>query len=395
MNESILVAAFWICAGAVIYAYLGYPLAVRAWVFARGEAIPTRASATVSEGELRRSVSVVLTVHDEADRIRTRLDELAALVTAWQYSGEVIVVTDGCTDGTAAAARAHPSALVRVVELVQRAGKAHALSRGCAVARGDILVFADARQHWATDAISRLVDNFTCPEVGAVSGELVLAPAAGVLAGVGLYWRYEKWLRSNEARLHSTVGVSGAIAAVRRELFIPIPKGILIDDLYWPLQVVMRGHRVAYDPRAVAYDRLPDNARSEFRRKVRTLSGNFQLMVALPRALLPWTNPIWVQFMSHKVLRLFVPWLLMGLLLTSALLSGPFFRLAFWAQVGFYSLAAFGLKAGTGSQSRLLAFASSFIVLNAAAWLAFWVFILGGAGVAWRKASYDRAARHD
>src|SRR5438132_2819396 len=118
------------------------------------------------------------------------------------------------------------------------------------------------------------------------------------------------------------VGATGAISALRRELFRPIPAGTIVDDVYWPLQVALQGFRVVLDPRALAYDRLPERTRDEFRRKVRTLSGNLQLVARLPETLLPWRNPVWFQFVSHKLLRLVVPWALLGLLATSALLPG-------------------------------------------------------------------------
>ena len=149
---------------------------------------------------------------------------------------------------------------MRIIELSENEGKAQALSRGCAAAQGEILVFADARQRWAADALQRLLENFDRPGVGAVSGDLVIEAPPGVLAGVGLYWRYEKWLRRNEGRVHSTVGVSGSICAVRRQLFQADSPRVLLDDLYWPLEVVMQGRRVVYDGRALAYDRLPGPA---------------------------------------------------------------------------------------------------------------------------------------
>jgi len=224
---------------------------------------------------------------------------------------------------------------------------------------------------------------------------LVIEAASGVLAGVGLYWRYEKWLRRNEARLHSTVGVSGSICAVRRELFRPIPRGVLLDDLYWPLQVVMQGRRVVYDERALAYDRLPDRPVDEFRRKVRTLSGNFQLAAMLPQALLPWRNPIWVQFFSHKILRLVIPWLLMAVFFASALVNAPLYRTFFLAQLLFYGLAASVLAFGPASGWRVGTVAASFVVMNAAAWLAFWVWICGRSDAAWKKVAYDAPLRLD
>jgi poly-beta-1,6-N-acetyl-D-glucosamine synthase len=382
--QLLLKGMFWLGVATVIYVYALYPMVV--WMLARLRRERAGSSAALTATP---TFSVVLAVHDEAARISGRLDELLALIRTTARSAEVIVVADGCADGTAGLARSHPSSLVRVIELPENEGKARALSRGCEAAKGDILVFADARQRWAADSLQRLLENFERAEVGAVSGELVIDAPPGVLAGVGIYWRYEKWLRRNEGRLHSTVGVSGSICAVRRELFRPIPRGVLLDDLYWPMQVAMQGRRVIYDERAIAYDRLPDHPADEFRRKVRTLSGNFQLAAILPQALLPWRNPIWVQFVSHKLLRLVVPWMLLALFVASSLLDGPLYRIAFVGQLVFYGLAVLALAGGPVSTWRLATAAASFVVLNAAAWLAFWVWICGRAEGAWKKVAYD------
>jgi cellulose synthase/poly-beta-1,6-N-acetylglucosamine synthase-like glycosyltransferase len=383
MAQLLLKGTFWLGVSTVLYVYLLYPVLIWALAGVRRERRGAGAPRTTA------AFSVVLAVHDEAARISARLDEFVTQIGTTGRSAEVIVVADGCTDATAALARAHPSPLVRVIELPENEGKARALSRGSEVAKGDILVFADARQRWAAASLPRLLENFNRPEVGAVTGELVLDVADGVLGGVGLYWRYEKWLRRNEGRLHSTVGVSGSISAVRRELFRPIPRGVLLDDLYWPLQVVMRGRRVVYDERAVAYDRLPERSADEFRRKVRTLSGNFQLAAVLPQALLPWRNPIWAQFVSHKLLRLVVPWMLLAVFLASSLLDGTLYRIALGVQVIFYGLALIALAGGPGSRWRAATSAAAFVVLNAAAWLAFWVWICGRAEGAWKKVAYD------
>jgi cellulose synthase/poly-beta-1,6-N-acetylglucosamine synthase-like glycosyltransferase len=383
MVQLLLKGTFWLGASTVLYVYLVYPLLI--WALARMRRERRGADTRPTTADF----SVVLAVHDEAARISGRLDELVSLIGSTGRGAELIVVADGCTDATAVLARAHPSPLVRVIELPENEGKARALSRGCEVAKGDILVFADARQRWAATSLQRLLENFNRPEVGAVTGELMLDVPAGALAGVGLYWRYEKWLRRNEGRLHSTVGVSGSISAVRRELFRPIPQGVLLDDLYWPLQVVMQGRRVVYEEGAIAYDRLPDSAKDEFLRKVRTLSGNFQLAAALPQALLPWRNPIWVQFVSHKLLRLAVPWLLLAVFLASSLLGRPLYQAAFWAQALFYAVAIIALAGGPGSRWRLASAAAGFVVLNAAAWLAFWVWSCGRAEGSWRKVAYD------
>ena len=133
---------------------------------------------------------------------------------------------------------------IRVIALPTNLGKAAALNAGWAAASHPLLVFADARQTWAPDAIERITENFADPSVGAVSGDLVVESPTGVMAGFGLYWRFEKWLRRTESRFDSLVSVTGSICAVRRELFRPIPNGTILDDVYWPLLVAMGGYRV-------------------------------------------------------------------------------------------------------------------------------------------------------
>ncbi|MBY0230438.1 MAG: glycosyltransferase family 2 protein [Gemmataceae bacterium] len=371
-------AVFWGCAAVVLYAYLAYPLLVAVLARLFGKAVRRGPAGGLT-------VSFVVCARDEEQHIDKRLMELQAILEGTGVSGEIILVSDGSRDRTCQIARAYSR--VRLVEIAQGIGKSAALSRGVEEARGEIVVFADVRQAWAPDALELLLENFADPQVGAVSGDLVVTSGAGAMEGVGLYWRFEKWLRGQESRLWSQVGVTGAISAVRRALFRPIPAGILLDDVHWPLEVAMQGYRVVHDSRALAYDRLPARAGDEFRRKVRTLSGNFQLAARLPSALLPWRNPVWLQWVSRKLARLVVPWAMLGLLSTNALmLESPFYLGLFAAQLLGVGLGLVGLATGKGG--RLASAAASFLVLNAAAWVAFWVWVTGRARSAWRKVDY-------
>jgi biofilm PGA synthesis N-glycosyltransferase PgaC len=373
--------AFWTCVAVALYPYLFYPLALA--VAARLWGRPTWSAPGHAV-----SVSIIVAAHNEAAIIGRRVAELVALVRA-TAGGEVIVVSDGSTDGTVQAAQMAGGSEVRVIERLERGGKAAALGAAAASATGEILILADTRQTWSPNALAYLLENFADPDVGAVSGNLMVETVPGVMAGVGLYWRFEKWLRKSEGRLRAVVGVTGAIAAVRRELFRPPPPGTVLDDVYWPLCVAMQGYRVIYDGRAHAFDRLPDRPRDEFRRKVRTLSGNLQLAALLPGALLPWSNPIWWQFLSHKLARLVAPWALLGLLATNLVLIAPIYRLTLAAQLGLYALGLIGLTGGRLGRSRLSGAAGSFLVLNAAAWVAAWVWISGGTGASWKKVHYE------
>lgn len=373
--------AFWLPLLGILYAYVGYPLCivVAAKLFGR----PPRPS-----GRPPRSVSIIIAAHNEESCIATRISELTKQIARLTIPGELIVVSDGSTDNTVAVARACAHGGTHVIDLEANEGKAVALNAGCAAATGEIFVFADARQTWAPDALEQLLKSFRDPTVGAVSGNLVLDSPLDSLTGVGAYWRFEKWLRKQESRLHSLIGVTGAISACRAALYKSIPKGTLLDDVYWPLQVAMQRFRIIHETDAVAYDRLPLNAGGEFRRKVRTLCGMFQLLVLCPQAWIPWRNPVWVQLISHKFLRLLVPWGMLSILAANIALAGPFYRIALWIQLGFYLLGLIGLSSTSRRWLALTRAIASFILLNCAAWLAFWVWLLGNSRRTWSKVPY-------
>lgn len=386
MNTALSVI-FWSSVLLVAYTYVIYPLIIQLlskW-FGRDTEFPAASTATSSP-----SISIILAAHNEAANLARRLDDLL-LGTAGKRV-EILVVSDGSTDATAAIARGFGNRGVTLIDLESRQGKAAALSLGARMAQNEILVLADVRQTWGTGAVDALLAPFADAAVGAVGGELELVASHGVLRGVGAYWRFEKWLRAREARLHSTVGVSGAIAACRRCLFPAIPDGTVLDDVYWPLCVVMSGHRVIFESRAKAFDQLPASPSHEFRRKVRTQAGLFQLIPRLPRAALPSGNRVWFQLWSHKLLRLAVPWALLAMMATAAALEGFIHRTAFWSTVILFLVAGLGFISETARRAKIVSVASSFILLNAAAWWAFWVWVVGGVSDSWRKSAYEDGA---
>jgi cellulose synthase/poly-beta-1,6-N-acetylglucosamine synthase-like glycosyltransferase len=381
MMTSLVELSFWICVVLIFYTYWAYPVAIA--IAARLCPRPVRPT-----GPRPTSVSIVLALYNEEKAVAPRLEELTGILAASGAEGEIVVISDGSTDGTADRAREFASRGVRVLELPTNLGKAAALTRACSFARNEILVFADARQKWCPEAIDALLENFADPDVGGVSGDLVLQESNGLLAGLGLYWNYERWLRRNESLVGSAVGVTGAICAVRRKLFRPIPPGTILDDVYWPLQVVLQGYRIVRNPRALAYDQLPKRASDEYHRKVRTLAGNYQLLLNVPGALLPWRNPIWIQFISHKVLRLLVPWAMVIALASSALLPGKLYQAAFLGQLALYLLGLVGLISRAASRLRGVSAAASFLILHAAAAAAAWVCMSGRSNRSWKKVQH-------
>lgn len=363
---------FWASVGLMLYVYVGYPalLGVWAWLKApRDEDVPTPAAMP--------GVTVIIAARNEALRLPARIENLLAS----DYPADrlqIVVASDGSTDRTADALAPYGSRVELI--LLPPGGKARALNAAAARARHPILVFADARQRFAPDAIRRLVRHFSRLSIGAVSGELVLdceaelgldatpqaelklgattdgrpnavtpssssaSSASTVGDGVGLYWRYEKWLRRRESIVDSTLGVTGAIYAMRRSLWQPLPPDTLLDDVLAPMRVVLQGYRVIFDGSARAYDETSKDALAEMRRKVRTLAGNFQLIAQEPRLLVPGLNRVWFQFTSHKLARLAAPYALLATLVSSAWLAPAslLYASALAAQAGLYGLAAYG-----------------------------------------------------
>ncbi|MDH3223058.1 MAG: glycosyltransferase [Gemmatimonadota bacterium] len=354
-----LEAVFWLSATLVFWTYLGYPMAMGALARLRPLPIGYRPRPGAP------TISVVLAVRDEASRLEQRIENLVAQVGLGSRP-EIIIAYNGCTDNTPLIARSLAQRYDQVVALGSpgEEGKAGALNRGVEVATGEIIIFADARQMFAADTIQRLLEPFTDPHVGAVSGRLIILetdlPAVG---GVGTYWKLESWLRDSESRSGSVVGSTGAVHAMRRSLYEPLPPGLILDDVLIPMRVVMSGSRAVRVTNAVAWDIPAPSSATEFRRKLRTLVGNLQLLRHERRLMSPAQNPLFLRFVSHKLLRLVAPLLLLTMLIAAIPLNEPFYRAVLAGQLLVYVLGVLGLL----FPIRALSLPAGFVLLNGAA----------------------------
>src|SRR5580658_7206072 len=301
----------------LFYVHFGYPLLLDAWRRVAGR--------PVKKGFWEPTVSILIAVHNERNAIQAKLLNCLQL----DYPDDklqIVVALDAPTDGTDTIVAGFDCAMLSVVKLEQHKGKAGALNHALVAARGEILVFADARQSFEHSALRELVANFHDPEVGCASGELILLDENDREAsdGMGIYWRYEKWMRARESQIHSMLGATGAIYAIRRELYTPMRQDTILDDMAVPMNIVLGGHRAVFDGAAHAYDHVSASPEIEYGRKVRTLMGNYQILARMPGLLSPIHNPVWLQFMSHKVARLLVPYALVVLFVANMFAHGAY-----------------------------------------------------------------------
>ncbi len=358
---------FWISVAGILYTYAGYPILLRLF----GTRKP------IVQGPYTPTVSIILAAKNEAANLPRKLASLRALHYRFDLI-QIVIASDGSTDATEQILQQAPD--VVPVVLYPSVGKAEAVNQAVRRATGEVLVCLDVRQTLDPDAVQQLVRCLADPDVGAVSGELLLEDATGAPSsdGLGIYWKIEKLTRKLESATGSVVGVTGAIYAIRRELFRPIPKGTLLDDVLIPMQVARAGKRVIFHSGAIARDRIFADRGKEFGRKVRTLTGNYQMLQLAPW-LLSAANPLLFRLISHKLLRLVVPLFLVVLLLSSALAQPPLYKLFFALQVLFYVLAVVGLLRPKARRGRAVGIPYTFCMLNAAAAMAFYNFVGGRA----------------
>jgi biofilm PGA synthesis N-glycosyltransferase PgaC len=362
-----MMVLFWLCLAQVTYTYFGYVMLL--WLVVQ---LNRR---SILGGTITPPVSIIIAARNEESTLPAKLANINLL----EYPKEklqVIVVSDGSTDHTSSILSEHGS--VESIILDKSGGKALALNEAVKHATGEILVFLDSRQSVDVDALNELVWCFADPSVGAASGELLLESnsTGGTSDGLGVYWKLEKAVRKLESESGSVVGVTGAIYAMRRELFTQIPSGTILDDVFVPMYVALRGKRVVFQPSAIARDRIFSDKGKEFSRKVRTLTGNYQLL-RTESWLLSSANPLLFRFISHKLLRLVVPLSLVVMLATSGLSRGAFCRVAVCLQLLFYAVAALGVVSPSAKKYKPVAVASTFVMLNIAAAVAFFNFLSG------------------
>jgi cellulose synthase/poly-beta-1,6-N-acetylglucosamine synthase-like glycosyltransferase len=360
---------FWIAGGTVLYAFLGYPLVLLALRLAIHR--------EVRKAPVWPFVSLLIPAYNEARVIARKIENSLAL----DYPAgkiEIVVVSDGSTDRTVEIAAAG----ARVLAFSANRGKMAALNAAVPQLRGEIVVFSDASAALAPDAVRRLVENFADPEVGAACGRYTVVKPNEVNIGApeNVYWKYEAFLKTQESRLGSTLGAHGHLHAIRRELYSFPPAETINDDYVIPLSVLQRGLRAVYEPAAIVFEEAREM--TGFGRRIRIVAGNLQQLRHLGQFLAPCRPLPLLFFLSHKAIRLLVPFAMLTALGANLfLVAAEGYRLVLGAQLVFYILAALGITGRLRPRALRLPF--YFCMVNSAAFFGLYHALIRRR-VAWR-----------
>ena len=363
-------AILWLSVGLIFYAYFGYYFLLRILRSVR--------PMDITHGKWEPSVSVIIAARNEEKRIDQRLRNLASQSYPSEKT-EIIVVSDGSDDGTNKAVRSFSTRAenVRLISYFPSKGKPCAINLGVQAASGEVIVFADARQQFDDHAIRNLVRTLSDPSVGCVSGELFFYQDSNsrIEAEMGAYWNFEKKIRRLESETGSVVGATGAIYAIKKEFFEPIPEDIILDDVLIPLNIAKKGYRIAFEPTARAWDVVSQDFSKEKKRKIRTLMGNWQLIFNDPWLVIPFGHPLWFRFISHKALRLIVPFLAAASIIMALIIGGNLLKIILWTTLAVTALAF--LPGENQYTKRLATPVRAILQLNYCAIMAFFCFCMG------------------
>jgi cellulose synthase/poly-beta-1,6-N-acetylglucosamine synthase-like glycosyltransferase len=370
-------AVFVLACAVMLYALIGYPLLLN-W-------LAKRVNNPVHKDDQLRTVSIVIAVYNGEKFLERKLRAIFAQNYPRELM-EILVVSDGSTDRTDEIARSFASQGVKFLR-VPHGGKAAALNAAVPLVSGEILVLNDVRQTLDHNCLRNVIACFGDAKVGSVSPQTIIVQGETLEeTTTSLYWRYELWIRQRMTRIDSTFGYSGAFAAMRRELWVPLPPGTLLDDVYEPLVAFFQGYRILLEPSATMYD-FPTVLQSEFRRKVRLQAGLYQMLKIMPE-LLSSRNRMRLHFLSAKYGRIVIPYCMIAAALATIGLP-PYWRAAAaWAQVLFYGLAALDVAVPDGLKlKKLTSPIRTFVVLIAASLAAVRVYFVPPTSL-WKDVSY-------
>lgn len=336
------------------------------------------------------NLTVVIPLYNESNLILDKLEDFRS-INYPQNKIEYIFVSDGSVDASNSilAELDKENDSVSVIYVAERTGKPNALNLAMKQIKTDIVVFSDIRQTISTDSIINMVSELeSSKDIGVVCGELVHVDADGSTSvNVGVYWKYEKWIRHSESAYKSTVGTTGALYALYSDDFIELSIDTILDDFEIPMNILKNGKNLKISKNSFMYDKAHEHLEQEKTRKIRTLSGNYQSFIRMKWLFSPFDNPVFIQFISHKFLRLVVPYLMvlsfvsnMSLLSTSSI-----YIFTFSVQILFYSMVILASNFKVFRNNKISNFCLVFFELNMAVIYSLYRYLTNRASVTWNK----------
>jgi glycosyltransferase involved in cell wall biosynthesis len=378
-----LLICFWVCVAIVAYVYAGYPLLL--WMGVFGRRADVRREDFTAPGKMLPMASVIVAAHNEEAAIAAKIRN----VLASDYPRErleLLIGSDGSSDRTEEIVRGHAGEGVGLISFPQQMGKSAIQNGLVAAASGEVLVFSDADCEFDAGAVRKLVRNFADAAVGLVTAAPLYLNAGetAITRNESAYLRYESWIREEESRRGMLAMASGSLFAMRRSLWRPLHRE-LGDDFELPLRVAETGLRNVLERGAVTVTRLSQaDAAAMFRLKVRIVSKDFRAMRTYGALLNPFEyGATAVGLWSHKLLRWLVPYFLLGMLVSSAFLAGPFYRTAFLLQVTFCGAALLGFLWRGRALGSPWSVPASFCIVNLAALVGTWMSFAGRSTGRW------------
>ncbi len=388
--ELIAKSVFWGALGLLTYSYVLYPVLVGLWA-RLARRTPAREICAVTDWP---TVTLVVAAYKEERFIQERLEN-AARTDYPEGKFDVVIGCDGQEDRTGQIVAAFDDRRVRLLQFPQRRGKASVLNDAVPTAAGEIVLFSDANTFLDADATKRIVRHFEDPTVGGVVGKLILTDGATGKNVDGLYWRYENFVKTCEGKIGALLGANGAIYAIRKSLWRPIPANTIVDDFLIGMRIHESGHKLVYDATAIANEETAPSIADEFHRRARIGAGGFQSLAWLAGLLAPWHGRVAWAFWSHKVLRWLGPvWMLAMLIANIALLTTgePLYRGLLALQGGLYLAAFLGSRLTfPGAIGKLLKVAALFVNMNAALFVGLGRWLRQSQGGVWKRTERSAA----
>lgn len=369
--------------GLIVYTYAIYPALLFVLASLKRESSP----AAWKSDELP-TVSVIMSVFNEEKVLSERIRNLLSA----DYPKEKIEFlfgSDASTDRSNEILSACTDPRIRVFLFKDRRGKAGVLNDLLAAAKNDVLVMTDSNTMYYQETIRQLVTPYADASIGAVCGRLILRSAHQTTGGTGeaSYWDYENFIKNCEGKIWTTVGATGAVYSIRRELARQLPSDrVVMDDFLIPMNAVLKGYRIVYNAHALAEEDLSGSIKGEFKRKVRISAANFNAFRELRPLLNPFAGFGAFAFWSHKIIRWFAPFLLLIFFLSSIVLydQGGWYPDLVAFEFVFLTLALIGyLAEKMGFQVRILGLPYYFLAVNVALALGFFKYLRGTQKAAW------------